>query len=135
MKRVLLVLAAFCSLMLASCSGGGASTKINVTLTEFQYQPSHFTVPAGQQITLQASNNGSDVHSFVIMKLGTQVGDTFGPADESNVYWQTLLQPGASVTTTFTAPAQPGDYQVVCKEQGHIAAGMVATLTVVPAAK
>ncbi len=135
MKRLLLVLAALCSLMLTSCSGGGVSTKINVTMTEFQFQPNHFTVPAGQQITLQASNNGQDVHSFVIMKLGTKVGDTFGSSDEPNVYWQTVLQPGDSTTTTFTAPSQPGDYQVVCKEQGHIAAGMIATLTVVPAGK
>ena len=135
MKRVFIVVVFLFSLLLASCSGGAASTKIKITMTEFQFQPNSFTVPAGQQITLDVSNNGQGVHSFVIMKLGTTAGDTFGPKDEPNIYWQTEIQPGASTTTTFTAPSQPGDYQVVCKQSGHIAAGMIAKLTVVPAGK
>ncbi len=135
MKRLFTVAAWLLSLILVSCSSsnGSASTTINITMTEFQFQPNHFTVPAGQPIKLNATDNGSDMHSFVIMKLGTSAGDTFGPEDEPNVYWQTDLQPGASTSTTFTAPSQPGDYEVVCKQSGHIAAGMVAKLTVVQA--
>ncbi len=134
MKRILIVLAVVFSLTLVSCSrSGGTNTTINVTMTDFQFQPNTFTVPAGQQIKLNATNNGGGVHSFVIMKLGTQASETFGPQDEANVYWQTEVQPGASANTTFTAPSQPGDYEVVCKQPGHVAAGMVAKLTVVPA--
>lgn len=132
MKRLFIVVAMLFSLMLVSCGGGGANTALNVTMTDFQFQPNQYTVPAGQQITLNVSNNGG-LHSFVIMKLGTTAGDTFDPEDESNVYWQTELQPGASTTATFTAPSQPGDYEVVCRQPGHITAGMVAKLTVVPA--
>lgn len=134
MKRIFIVAALLCSLVLVSCGGGGgASKKINVTMTDFQFQPSHFTVPAGQEIEFSASNNGAVVHNFVVMKLGTTAGDTFGQEDASNVYWETELQPGGSVNTTFTAPSEPGAYEVVCRTEGHILSGMVAKLTVVPA--
>jgi len=133
MKRLLLITAVLLSLMLVSCSGGGASTKIDVTMTDFQFQPNQFTVPAGQEITINATNNGAVVHNFVIMKLGTSAGPSFDDQDVPNVFWQVELQPGSSTNTSFTAPTDPGDYEVVCRTEGHIAAGMAAKLTVVPA--
>ena len=135
MKRNLITVAMFLSLILVSCGGGGASTKINVTMTDFQFQPNQFTVPAGQEITLDAANNGAVVHNFVIMKKGTSAGPFFDDQDVPNVFWQVELQPGGSVNTTFTAPTDPGDYEVVCKTEGHIASGMTAKLTVGPAGK
>ena len=71
MKRIFIIVAVFLSLMLVSCGGGGPSNKINVTMTDFQFQPSQFTIPAGQEIAFTASNNGAVVHNFVIMKKGT----------------------------------------------------------------
>lgn len=134
MKRILIVAALLFSLILVSCGGaGGASTKIDVTMTDFQFQPSQFTVPAGQEITFTSSNNGAVVHNFVIMKLGTSAGDFFDKEDDPNVYWETELQPGASVDTTFTAPSEPGEYEVVCRTEGHIVSGMTAKLKVVAA--
>ena len=131
MKRTLIFVAVLLSLLLGSCGGGGASSKINVTMTDFQFQPSQFTVPAGQKIEFSASNNGAVVHNFVIMKKGTSAGPFFDDEDVPNVFWQVELQPGGSVDTSFTAPAEPGDYEVVCKTEGHIASGMTAKLTVV----
>jgi uncharacterized cupredoxin-like copper-binding protein len=90
-------------------------------------------VPAGQEITLNSSNNGAVVHNFVIMKLGTSAGAMFDEEDIPNVYWEVELQPGGTVNTSFTAPAEPGEYEVVCRTEGHIASGMTGTLTVVPA--
>ena len=133
MKRHLLITAVLFSLMLVSCSGDGASTKIDVTMTDFQFQPNQFTVPAGQEITINATNNGAVVHNFVIMKLGTSAGPSFDDQDIPNVFWQVELPPGSSTNTSFTAPTDPGDYEVVCRTEGHIAAGMSAKLTVVPA--
>lgn len=134
MKRTLIIMAVFLSLTLAACGkAAAASNTINVTLTDFQFQPSKFTVPAGQEITFLGNNNGGVVHNFVIMKKGTSAGDSFDDQDVPNVYWQTELQPGAYVNTKFTAPSEPGDYEVVCKTAGHIAAGMTAKLTVVSA--
>ena len=136
MKRNSIIMAVFASLMLmllTACGAGGASDKIDVTMTDFQFQPSQFTVPAGQEITFTSSNNGAVVHNFVIMKLGTSAGPMFDEEDIPNVYWEVELLPGASTDTSFTAPTEPGNYEVVCKTEGHIASGMTGTLTVVPA--
>jgi uncharacterized cupredoxin-like copper-binding protein len=132
MKRTFIIAAVLLSLMLVSCSGGGPSTTINVTMTDFQFTPNAFIVPAGQEITLNSTNNGAVVHNFVIMKFGTTAGPMFDEEDTPNVYWEVEIQPGGSVNTTFTAPTEPGDYEVVCRTEGHIASGMVAKLTVVP---
>jgi uncharacterized cupredoxin-like copper-binding protein len=135
MKRIWNLAVVLLGLLLAACGGGGASKTINVTMTDFQFQPNQFTVPAGQEITFNSSNNGAVVHNFVIMKLGTTAGDFFDEEDAPNVYWEVELLPGASVNTSFTAPSEPGDYQVVCRTEGHIVSGMTAKLTVVPTEK
>lgn len=133
MKKLLVILSLAISLALTSCGGASksASTKLDVTLTDFQFSPNQFTVPAGQQIALNLSNNGAVVHNFVIMKKGQSAGSEFTAEDEPNVYWQVELAPGGSTQTSFTAPSDPGDYEVVCKTPGHVQAGMTAKLTVV----
>ncbi|HUE98750.1 MAG TPA: cupredoxin domain-containing protein [Anaerolineales bacterium] len=132
MKRRLIIMAVLLSLAIVSCGGVGAvSNTIDLTMTDFQFQPSQFTVPAGQEITFNSSNNGAVVHNFVIMKLGTTAGDMFDDEDVPNVYWEVELPPGGSTNTSFTAPTEPGEYQVVCRTEGHITSGMTGKLTVV----
>ena len=115
----------------ASCGSGGSSTTIDVILSEFSFTPSRFAIPAGQEITINATNNGAVVHDFVILKLGETVGDKFGDEDVVNIYWQVQVEPGESITQTFTAPSEPGEYQVVCSTEGHYIAGMTGKLIVV----
>jgi len=131
MRRILMVAAVLFSLLLTSCGGGGATTNIDVKMTDFQFQPNQFTIPAGQEITFTSSNNGAVVHNFVIMKLGTSAGPMFDDGDIPNVYWEVELPPGADTNTSFTAPTEPGDYEVICKTEGHIASGMTGKLIVV----
>ena len=131
MKRIIMILAMLLSFGLASCGNGGPTTTINVTMTDFQFQPNQFTIPAGQEITLNSTNTGAVVHNFVIMKLGTTAGDIFDEEDIPNVFWEVEIQPGGSANTTFTAPPDPGEYEVVCRTEGHIISGMTAKLTVV----
>ena len=114
-----------------ACGGGNASTTIDVIFAEFTFTPSEFTVPAGQEITVNAVNNGAVVHNFVIMKLGETIGDKFGDEDEVNIYWQVETAPGEEITATFIAPSEPGEYQVVCRTEGHYIAGMIGKLIVV----
>jgi uncharacterized cupredoxin-like copper-binding protein len=133
MKKVLFVLFITTSLVLAACAGksSSSSTKIDVTMTDFQFQPNAFTVPAGQEISLSAANSGAVVHSFVIMKQGQSAGTEFNEEDQPNVYWQVEIQPGGSAETSFTAPDAPGEYEIVCHVPGHLQAGMVGKLNVV----
>jgi len=136
MKKLIgLFITIILSLALGACSGGNSgsvSTSVNITMTDFQFTPNTFTVPAGQKIAFTATNNGSVEHSFVIMKLGSDLTTNFNDQDQANVYWEkTVIQPGQSVTDSFTAPSEPGTYQIVCAVPGHFEAGMIAKLVVV----
>ena len=119
------------SLVLTACGGGGASTNLKLNMTDFMFDPTDFTVPAGQTITMTATNDGAVEHEYVIFKLGTDAGDKFGDEDEDNIYWEVEVQPGDTVTETFVAPSEPGEYYVTCGIEGHLEAGMVASLIVV----
>jgi uncharacterized cupredoxin-like copper-binding protein len=133
MKRtaILLTMIVVLSLMLTACGASGPSTTIKVEFTDFHFTPDTFSIPAGAEITLTATNAGAVIHEFVIMNLGTTVGDDFGDEDEGNIYWEVEVEAGGSNTVTFTAPSEPGEYQIVCGTEGHFVAGMVGSLTVV----
>lgn len=123
------------AIILSACGGtNNPSTSIKVTMTDFMYLPNAFTVPAGTQISFEASNSGAVAHSFFIMKLGKEVQTHFTAADKSNAYWaQEQVAPGTSAQATFTSPSEAGVYQIVCENAGHFEAGMVAKLVVVAA--
>lgn len=120
------------SLVLAACGGGGGSstggTNISATMTDFKFDPSTWTVPAGKQVSLKLTNSGSVEHSWVLMSK--PISGSFTDADKANVLFSKTVPAGQSDTLTFTAPATAGDYQVVCDIAGHFEAGMVGKLTV-----
>lgn len=119
------------SLALSACGGGGPSTDLKVNMTDFMFEPTDFTVPAGQTITVTATNDGAVEHEFVIFKLGTDAGDKFGDEDEGNIYWEVEVLPGETTSETFVAPSEAGTYYVTCGIEGHLEAGMLASLVVV----
>lgn len=119
------------SLALSSCGAGGPSTTIDVTMTDFHFEPTEFTVPAGQEITVNATNNGAVEHELVVFNLGTDAGDKFGDEDEGNIYWEVEVLPGETANTSFTAPTEPGEYYITCGIEGHLEAGMIGKLIVV----
>jgi uncharacterized cupredoxin-like copper-binding protein len=131
MKKILFALTVLSALALSACGGQKATTTIDVVFTDFAFQPNEFVIPAGSEITVNAVNNGAVVHEFVLMKYGTTVGTDFGDEDEENVYWEIEVLPGQKDSGTFTAPSDPGEYQLVCGTEGHFMAGMVGKITVV----
>ncbi len=129
--RKTVIFALLLVLTLSGC-GGGPSQSSRVIMTDFAFTPNTFTVPAAMPISIQLTNNGAATHSFIIMKAGTQVQGQFTDADKANVYWEeSAVAPGESTKTTFNAPREPGQYQIICGVPGHLESGMVATLTVV----
>jgi plastocyanin len=121
------------SVTLFACGESGPTTDIEVNMVEFTFTPDEFTIPAGQEITITATNNGAVNHDFVIFKLGTDAGDKFDDEDKANIYWQVEVGSGQSTTTTFVAPGEPGEYAITCGIEGHLQAGMSGKLIVVAA--
>ena len=131
-SALLMVVAA---LVLAACggsaAGGGQSAgSINVNLTEFKFTPDTFSVTARSNVNISLTNSGSVQHTFVIMKAGTTAKSPFDDSQKSNIFWTVSVDPGKTVNTSFTAPSDAGDYQVVCDLPGHLEGGMVGKLTV-----
>ena len=131
MRKVFNTIMLVCMFIVTACGGNRPSTNLKVDMVEFIFTPAEFVIPAGQEITITAVNNGAVIHEFVIMNFGQTIGEDFGDEDEGNIYWEVEAEPGKTVTATFTAPTEPGEYQVVCGTEGHFIAGMVGKLTVV----
>jgi uncharacterized cupredoxin-like copper-binding protein len=134
--RIVVSLAAI-SLAVAACGGGDdASTSLEVTATEFQFSPTEWTIPAGEEITIDITNDGSVLHEWVLMQPGVEIASEADlPETEEElladfVYVEDEVDAGDSKTLTFTAPAA-GTYQVICAIEGHFDGGMEGTLTVV----
>jgi len=144
----------------ASSEGNGTAhaDTIAVTMTDYAYQPDEVTVPAGQEVTLQFTNEGTVEHYFVVGTSVTEDGDGFGstlfqgvsieknkPAegegqeedeeDEGHHENEFELPPGGSGSMTLTLPeSKAGTYTIACFEttggETHYERGMEGTLTV-----
>lgn len=125
-------------LILSGCTFGasGPRTTIDLTMTDFNFVPNSFTVPAGELITLQVTNSGAVTHDLMIMKLGQELvaNSHVGAAQHAEAFWEGApLESGKTFTGTFVSPSIPGEYQVICGIAGHFEAGMTAKMIVVAA--
>jgi len=129
MKKILTSIALILVFSLTAC--GAKKTTLNVTATDAGYDSMTYSIPAGAEVTVNMTNNGAIEHEFVIMKLGQHVVAPFGPKDEGNIFWELdAVAAGTTKSDTFTAPTEPGEYDVICGVPGHIEMGMIATLIV-----
>ena len=131
MRKILTISVMILALLLTACGNSGLSTKINFTMTDFAFTPNEFTVPAGQEITVHIIHDGTVEHDFIVMKYGTDAGEMFNEEDKANIFLEIDLQPEDLKTVVFTAPEQPGTYQIICGMVGHLQSGMVGKLTVI----
>ena len=127
------------SFMLAACGSDdddgddGASTSIEATMSDFEFDPTDWAVAAGEEITIDLTNDGSVDHEWVILQDGVTVSSEADlPETEEElladfVYWEDEVEPGDSKTLTFTAPAA-GTYQIICAIETHFDAGMEGEL-------
>jgi plastocyanin len=125
------ILVAIVAVGLSAC--GPKTTTLDVEMKDFTFAPDKWTVPAGGEVTLNVKNTGSVVHEWVIIKKGETVDVPWADSDEAKIFWELDdVEPGDVKSVTFTAPTEPGDYQIVCGQPAHIEQGMVGTLTVTP---
>jgi plastocyanin len=92
-----------------------ARTTVSFELDDLDVRPGDHAVAAGGSV--EVVNVGAIPHDLVIE--GHDVGTP-------------MLDPGESYTFD-TAELEPGTYEVICTVPGHVAAGMLGTLTVVGA--
>ena len=114
-----------------------------------QFDLKAFEVKAGEKVSLTLKNTGklpkiAMGHNLVLLKKGVSAiafgqkamgagANATNPLPDSvkeDVIASTkLLGPGESDTVSFTAPADPGNYEYVCTFPGHFAM-MRGTMTV-----
>lgn len=135
-----LFLLIFLSLALVACGGEAAEEaapsgpgQISITVTgndAFNFEPADVTVQTGSMVTVEFINQGTLEHAWVLIPadldpLQATEDDAIGTANSGTI--------GAGETETFRFIApEPGEYQIVCPVPGHVAGGMVGTLTVTP---
>jgi plastocyanin len=112
------------ALVVGACSGAGASptggvgsttSAINVTATEFKFEPSTISVQAGR-VTFHVTNAGMQEHEFEIFKGDKALGEIEG------------LVPG--IEKNLSVDLVQGAYTYECRLPGHLEQGMKGSLTV-----
>ncbi len=124
------------ALLVTACGGDDGGDTVEISMTEFTFTESTWTVKAEEEFTFVLDNDGSVIHNWSIVVPGKEIrteGDLpDDPAERGDLYLhQEELEAGTSVTRRFIAPPA-GTYQVICDIQAHFSAGMVGTLTVEP---
>ncbi len=99
----------------AAASAPPGTTTIEIGASEYRFDPSSVTVPAGT-VAFHVTNTGHEEHEFEIFSGDQVVDEVEG------------LVPGLDRTLTVDLAA--GEYTYVCKLAGHEAAGMHGTLSV-----
>lgn len=105
-------------------SAGG---DIEATASEFQFDPDSWTVTAGEEFSIDFTNDGEVEHEWAVLSEEIASEDEF---EEDVVLLEVEALPaGESTTESFTID-DAGTYQVICALEGHFDAGMEGSLTV-----
>ncbi|HET7010647.1 MAG TPA: cupredoxin domain-containing protein [Anaerolineales bacterium] len=123
-----LVVSAMLALILSSC--GPKKVEVLVTAYDFAFQPDTVEVPAGAEVTLTLVNHGNAEHVWLVLERDHELTLPFDEDDSPHVLARTIADVTGRETFTFAAPAEPGEYTVVCSIPGHAEAGMLGRLIV-----
>lgn len=115
--------AAFTAIFLAACTGTPTPVSHTVLLADFEFRPEAIEVPAGSEVTLTLINRGNAEHVYLLLDQDQEIGLPLA-VDEANVLARVTVDVAGQETVTLTAPADPGEYPVVCTIPGHAEAGM-----------
>ena len=117
----------------------GASTTVDVSMVDYEFQMSQNTAPAGGVIAFDIANNGQYPHEFVVLRLpeGATIEQAFAgevPEDQIQFFGFAFAAPGGQTALGLTG-LEAGTYTVVCfvdEPEGvpHVARGMIAEFTV-----
>ena len=95
-----------------------------ISAVDFGFEPDHISVVAGEDVTLRLTNDGNNQHTWTVLRHEIQSGGDF---DESLVLAEVPpVTAGDSDEVTFRL--EPGEYQMICRIEGHFDAGMHGTV-------
>jgi plastocyanin len=117
-------------LSLVACTGDPRTmgkTEIQTSIAEDHFYPQKWIVPSGQYITITFEIPDGTEHLFAVLKNQIPGGMDLS---EENIFWSVPLS-GSHFTTSFQAPAMPGEYIVTCLIPGHSEKGENGQLIVV----
>ena len=97
-------------------AGGGGGETVDLTATDFKFNPDDPTVKAGD-VTFKVTNNGQTVHNLEVE----------GPNGEAEIEGD--VQPGDSGEVSVDL-SEPGKYEFYCPVSNHKELGMVGEVTV-----
>jgi len=122
-----------CMVLLVACGNVEESkppvSSISIEMSEFKFSPADIVVFAGQEISLNLSNNGAVEHDFSILKKGASAQIPFDREKQAaDILFEARLGANKSGQYKFILP-DAGEYQVICGIQGHVEAGMVGKMT------
>ena len=106
-----------------------ASTSIEATGSEFEFEPDSWTVPEGEEFTIAFENGGSLEHEWAVINRGQDIESEADFTEDKVLFEVEAIPAGESTTETFTVD-EAGTYQVICAIETHFDAGMEGTLTV-----
>jgi len=88
---------------------GGAGATLDITVGDNFYKPNEFQVRAGQQVTLNVTNEGVAVHT---VRLAGP--DNRYETDDDTALDPPMIKSGQTVSLVWTAPSEPGTYKFRC---------------------
>lgn len=126
-------------LLLSACGAPQPVNEVTLQLTDFAYSFPSFTIVAGEPVTLKLVNTGAVEHDFVIEKVTVEFdlkqdgGSTEHHAHgaQENYDLHISAMPSKTSVAQITID-EPGIYKFFCSVEGHLEAGMLGELTVVP---
>jgi plastocyanin len=120
------------AITLVACGGddddaGGNS--IQARAAEFSFEPTSWTVNAGEEFSIEFTNGGSIEHEWAVIDLGEDIESEDEFAEDKVLLEVEAVPASESATESFTI-AEAGTYQVICAVPSHFNAGMEGSLTV-----
>lgn len=119
----------------ATASSDAKTIRIKAVVNEMEFDIKEFSVKAGEKVKLVFKNPDFMQHNLLILEPGTiqkvgEAADEFATEtnaaeqnyvpDVAEVLFNTVLvNPNETVTLTFTAPEEPGEYPYICTFPGH----------------
>jgi len=127
------VFVALFAVMLAACSQQDLRSQASTTLTAAididGCQPARWVVPGGAAITATFTNDTTNTAQWdVLIYPATPPYDGM---DKENFFIAFSIPANTTHTEEFTAPAMPGEYQVLCSQASKLDKTPKATLVVV----